>query len=435
MALVLKDRVLETSNTTGTGSLTLNGAVAGFVTFSAAIGNTNTTYYTIELPTANQWEVGIGTVGAGTLARTTVLASSNGGSLVNFSDGSKNVFCDYPADKSVYLDATNTVTVPSLVATTSINVTGTAAFDGLEGTAGQVLTSQGSGITPTWTTNGSGTVTSVALTAPSVFTVSGSPITSTGTLALTYSGTPLPIANGGTNSTATATAGGAGYGTGTAHAYTAAGTAGQVLQSNGASAPTWVTSPAAGAGGANTQIQYNNSGVLAGNSTYTMVSGVMKENGYNFVSQADVGSAPNQIPLNQYLGNMAYQDKAGVNIIGGFVSTQLAPTQPTPTALTASATLTTAQIQTQIIQVTSATAVTLTMPTGTVIDGAIVPVIPLNSAIDFSIINTGSSSGAVTVAVATGVTNIGGLSVAINTSAIFRLRRTALNTYILYRLT
>lgn len=55
----------------------------------------------------------------------------------------------------------------------------------------------------------------------------------------------LPIANGGTNSTATATAGGAGYGTGTAHAYTAAGTAGQVLTSNGASAPTWST-PAAG---------------------------------------------------------------------------------------------------------------------------------------------------------------------------------------------
>ena len=152
------------------------------------------------------------------------------------------------------------------------------------------------------------------------------------------------------------------------------------------------------------------------------------------VTQTDVGSAPNQVPLNQYLGSMAYQDKAGVNITGGFVSTQLAPTQPTPTALTASATLTTAQIQTQIIQVTSATGVTLTMPTGTVIDGAIVPVIPLNSAIDFWIINTGSVLGAVTVAVATGVTNIGGLSVAISTSAYFRLVRTAINTYILYRL-
>ena len=131
---------------------------------------------------------------------------------------------------------------------------------------------------------------------------------------------------------------------------------------------------------------------------------------------------------------MAYQDNVSVNIIGGFVSTRLAPTQSAPTALTASATLTTAQIQTQIIQVTSATSVTLTMPTGTVIDGAIVPVIPIDSGIDFSIINTGSALGAVTVAVATGVTNIGSLSVAINDSGLFRLRRTATNTYILYRL-
>jgi hypothetical protein len=244
----------------------------------------------------------------------------------------------------------------------------------------------------------------------------------------------LAIANGGTNSTATATAGGIGYGTGTAHAYSVAGIAGQVLLSNGTSAPTWGAAPAAGAGGANTQIQFNNSGVLAGNSTYTMVSSVMKENGFNFVSQADVGSNPSQVPLNQYLGTMAYQDTAGVNITGGFVSTKLAPTQPAPTALTGSVTLTTAQIQTQIIQVTSASAVNLTMPIGSDIDAAIVPVIPINSAIDFSIINTGSSSGAVTVVVATGVTNIGALTVPISTSAQFRLRRTATNTYILYRL-
>jgi hypothetical protein len=128
------------------------------------------------------------------------------------------------------------------------------------------------------------------------------------------------IANGGTNSTATPTAGAVAYGTGTAYAFSTAGTAGQVLQSNGSSAPSWVASPAAGAGGANTQIQFNNSGVLAGNSTYTMVSGVMKENGFNFVSQADVGSSPNQVPLNQYLGNMAYQDDDGVNITGGVIN-------------------------------------------------------------------------------------------------------------------
>lgn len=87
--------------------------------------------------------------------------------------------------------------------------------------------------------NPQGTVTSVAATVPSFLSISGSPITSSGTLAISYSGTALPIANGGTNSTATATAGGAAYGTGTAYAFTAAGTAGQVLVSAGASAPAW----------------------------------------------------------------------------------------------------------------------------------------------------------------------------------------------------
>jgi hypothetical protein len=106
--------------------------------------------------------------------------------------------------------------------------------------------------------------------------------------------------------------------TGTTSFNSAQGIAGQVLTSAGTgNTPVWGAAPAAAAGGSNTQIQFNNSGVLAGNSTYTMVSSVMKENGYNFVSQADVGSAPNQIPLNQYLGNMAYQDSAGVNITGG----------------------------------------------------------------------------------------------------------------------
>ena len=152
------------------------------------------------------------------------------------------------------------------------------------------------------------------------------------------------------------------------------------------------------------------------------------------VLQTDVGTASNQIPLNQYLGSMAYEDKNGINILGGNLSGLMIPIQPTPTALTASGTLTTAQIQSQIIQVTSATAVTLTMPTGATIDGAIVPLIGINTAIDFFLINTGSASGAITVAVATGVTSIGSLTLAIGTSAHFRLQRTATNTYILYRL-
>jgi hypothetical protein len=102
MALVLADRVKETTTTTGTGTVTLLGAVTGFQSF-AAIGNGNITYYTIAGQTGSEWEVGIGTYTSSgtTLARTTVLSSSNSGSLVNFSAGTKDVFCTYPSSKSV----------------------------------------------------------------------------------------------------------------------------------------------------------------------------------------------------------------------------------------------------------------------------------------------------------------------------------------------
>jgi hypothetical protein len=112
MALVLADRVNETSQTTGTGSLTLDGAVSNYQSF-AVIGNGNTTYYTIAHQTANEWEVGIGTyTSSGTLlSRDTVLASSNSGSPVNLSVGTKSVFVVYPAGKSVNQDAAGNVTV------------------------------------------------------------------------------------------------------------------------------------------------------------------------------------------------------------------------------------------------------------------------------------------------------------------------------------
>jgi hypothetical protein len=113
MALVVNDRVKETSTTTGTGTLTLDGAVTGFETFSSAIGNTNTTYYAIELPNTAEFEVGLGTVSAGQLARTTVISSSNSDALVNFSAGTKNVFCTLPASKAVIKDASDNVTLPA----------------------------------------------------------------------------------------------------------------------------------------------------------------------------------------------------------------------------------------------------------------------------------------------------------------------------------
>jgi len=113
MALVFKDRVRETTATTGTGTVTLAGAVTGFQTFSA-IGDGNTTYYTIALGT--EWEVGVGTYTSSgtTLSRDTVLASSNSGSLVNFSAGSKDVWCDYPAGRAVIQDTTLTGYAPQL---------------------------------------------------------------------------------------------------------------------------------------------------------------------------------------------------------------------------------------------------------------------------------------------------------------------------------
>jgi len=102
MSFVLKDRVKETSTTTGTGTFTLAGASTGFQSFSV-IGNGNTTFYTIVDSAAGTWEVGIGTYTSSgtTLSRDTVLESSNSGSLVNFGSGSKDVFVTYPAERAV----------------------------------------------------------------------------------------------------------------------------------------------------------------------------------------------------------------------------------------------------------------------------------------------------------------------------------------------
>jgi hypothetical protein len=101
MAFVLADRVRETTATTGTGTVTLIGAATGFQSF-AAIGNGNSTYYTIAGQGTNEWEVGIGTYTASgtTFSRDTVFSSSNAGALVNVSAGSKDVFVTYPAERT-----------------------------------------------------------------------------------------------------------------------------------------------------------------------------------------------------------------------------------------------------------------------------------------------------------------------------------------------
>ena len=104
MALVINDRVKETSTTTGTGTINLAGAETGYEGFVAGIGTGNTTYYAIELNSAGEWEVGIGTVtdaATDTLSRDTIITSSNSDSAVNFSAGTKNVFCTLPAKRTV----------------------------------------------------------------------------------------------------------------------------------------------------------------------------------------------------------------------------------------------------------------------------------------------------------------------------------------------
>lgn len=103
MAFVVKDRVKETTTTTGTGTVTLLGAATGFQSFSV-IGNANTTYYTIAGQTGSEWEVGIGTYTSSgtTLSRDTVFASSNSGNKVNFSAGTKDVFVSYPASMASF---------------------------------------------------------------------------------------------------------------------------------------------------------------------------------------------------------------------------------------------------------------------------------------------------------------------------------------------
>lgn len=126
MAFVVKDRVKVASTTTGTGTFTLGSAASGFQSFSV-IGDGNSTYYAIVDAASGAWEVGIGTYTASgtTLSRDTVLESSNSNAAVDFGAGSKDVFVTYPASVSIY--ASNNA-----------------------GSVGQVLTSNGTGVPPSW---------------------------------------------------------------------------------------------------------------------------------------------------------------------------------------------------------------------------------------------------------------------------------------------
>jgi len=126
MALVISDRVKETTTTTGTGTYTLGGAVTGFETFTANLSNSDTTYYACTDNT--DFEVGIGTFTSSgtTLARTTILASSNSNNAVSWSSGTRTIFCTLPASKTVFLDASGNATIGGTVTATGSFIIGSA---------------------------------------------------------------------------------------------------------------------------------------------------------------------------------------------------------------------------------------------------------------------------------------------------------------------
>ena len=103
MAFALNDRVKETSTTTGTGTFDLSGAEVGFESFVSGIGDGNQTYYAISNDGTAEFEVGFGTVtdaATDTLSRDTIISSSNSDALVDFSAGTKTVFCTLPASRT-----------------------------------------------------------------------------------------------------------------------------------------------------------------------------------------------------------------------------------------------------------------------------------------------------------------------------------------------
>jgi len=132
MAFVLADRVKETTIVVGTGAATLLGASSGYQSFSAGVGASNTTYYTIADQSGSNWEVGYGTLDATglILTRTTVISSSNSGSAVTFTTGTKDVWCDYTAKKAAIQDSLGLVTVPVLQTSSTSSVTPVLTFNG-----------------------------------------------------------------------------------------------------------------------------------------------------------------------------------------------------------------------------------------------------------------------------------------------------------------
>jgi hypothetical protein len=187
MALVLADRVRETTSSTGTTAVTLGGAYTGFQTFSAGIGNSNSTYYTISDSITGQWEVGIGTYtsSGNTLSRDTVLSSSNAGSLVSFTAGTKDVFVTQPSERNVYVVGSNVVAENSATVPNSLLANSTLTLGATTLTLGATTTSVASLTLTSAAVNGTlGATTPSTVVATSVTASLDSEFTSTGALTI-----------------------------------------------------------------------------------------------------------------------------------------------------------------------------------------------------------------------------------------------------------
>jgi hypothetical protein len=292
MAFVIADRVQETTTTQGTGTVVLAGAVTGYQTF-VVIGDTNTTYYTIADQAGANWEVGVGTyyLANTSLARTTILASSNSNAAVNFGLGTKSVFVTYPAERAIYADSSNLTTITNF-ASANVAITGgtisgvtyaglgTMSLQNANAVAITGGTISGTGITSSNVTITGGTINNVALSnvtyggLGTMSTQNANNISVTGgTIATTNVSTSNLIATGGTinNVIIGGTTASNGSFTNVTISYqlianASSGANGQVLTSGGANvSPFWAN--ASSGGGGSTGI--GNSSILALNVNIT----------------------------------------------------------------------------------------------------------------------------------------------------------------------
>lgn len=244
MALVLADRVQETTTTTGQGTVTLAGASDGYQSF-AAIGDGNTTYYAINDNNTGDWEVGIGTYTASgtTLSRDTVLSSSAGGAKVTLAAGEKNVFVTYPSERGVYVSGSAVVFSNS--ATVANNQLANSTISGVALGSNLGTLTLGTYLTGT-SYNGSTGVTAAvdatdANTASKVVARDASGNFSAGTITAALTGNASSATNlsaGGSYTVVYQSASGT-------TAYLTNGTTGQILTATTGGAPSWQTSTAA----------------------------------------------------------------------------------------------------------------------------------------------------------------------------------------------